>query len=203
MTQYLLKAAHRPPLAAGAAFWPLVAGTLVTAVLLGVLFRTRFLPLLAFGGMLLLIAGGVLFAFYLPNSGNAIFLAATGILGLGAGATVTPGLYLAAFSLQIAIIARLFALIELVRSVADFILAPVVVKIAELSSSAMLSASGVPSALWIAVAIAAAGTVLVIALYVLGGTRLIPPAIEAWTAEGKTALHSPPLLAVLRKRRSK
>lgn len=98
---------------------------LVTAALLGLLLRTRFLPVLLVAGMALLLGGGGLLLMLRSGaSTQTVVLAAAGLLGLGAGGTVSPGLYLAAFSLPSKIVGRTFALVELVRSVADFILAP-------------------------------------------------------------------------------
>ncbi|HEU5016708.1 MAG TPA: MFS transporter [Pseudolabrys sp.] len=200
-TELLTKVEHWTPLAAGLAFWPQVVGALITAALLGFLFRTRFLPVLAFSGMILLIIGGALLVLYTPDVERAHLLATVSLLGLGAGATVSPGLFLAGFSLPAQVLGRIFALIELVRSVADFILAPVMSKVAAANSShAPLELAGAHEALWLTMLISLAGTLFIAAVYALGGNLLPRPDLEAWLEKNGTAITSPPLLAVIRRR---
>lgn len=200
-TIFLLRLEHRPPLAAGLSFWPQVLGALVTAGLLGTLFRTRYLPLLVLGGMLSLIGGGVLLLTLEPGTGSARLLAAVGLLGLGAGATVSPGLFLAGFSLSSRMIGRIFALVELVRTVPDFILAPVMLEIASAasaSSGAQLSLEGLRTALAATLALTLAATLLGVFLYAASGLGLPRPDLKRWIEGGGTALKSPRLLAILR-----
>ncbi|MGO8779231.1 MAG: hypothetical protein ACLQKK_10020 [Rhodomicrobium sp.] len=113
--QYMLHAGHLSPLAAGLSLCPQIAGVVVSATLLVLLFSTRFLPVLAFGGMLLVIAGGALLAAH--GAKPDVWLGVSGLLGVGAGATVSPGLFMASLSLPSQLIGRIFALVELVRSV--------------------------------------------------------------------------------------
>lgn len=196
--QYLLKGEGRAPLAAGLTFWPQVIGTVVTAVALGVVFRTRFLALLAFGGMVLLSVGGTLLALNVQHS-TVELSAGLGLLGLGAGATVSPGLFLAGLSLPAQLLGRIFALVELVRSVADFIMAPVIQRIATVASGTQhLTPFGYQQALWITLSIAVAGTLFAAVLYLLGGAGLTRPDIEGWLHRNRSAVRSPPLLARLR-----
>ncbi|MEJ2643539.1 MAG: MFS transporter [Gammaproteobacteria bacterium] len=200
--ELLVRVEHWSPLAAGLLFWPQVVGALLTAALLGMLFRTRFLPLLAFAGMLLLLGGGALLLSYHPHDGHTHLLAAVGLLGLGAGATVSPGLFLAGMALRTRILGRILALIELVRSTADFILAPVMLKVAVESSKASgLAAAGIHHAMRITWLITLSGTVFIAALYLLGGAGRPRPDLVAWVKRDRTAIHSPPLLDVIRHRR--
>jgi len=201
----LVNVGHLTPFAAGMQFWPQLAGALVTAALLGFLFRTRYLPVLAFSGMLLLVAGGLVLVFYQPSANPVLLLIGVALLGLGAGATVSPGLFLAGFSLPSMILGRIFALVELVRSVADFILAPVMLKIARVTASgtAPLDTTGIHIALAITVAMTLAGTVFALILLLLGGQPLPQPDIAAWLQRQQTAIHSPRLLAVFRRSRER
>jgi MFS family permease len=198
----LVKVGHQTPLAAGLQFWPQLAGALITAALLGLLFSTRYLPVLAFGGMLLLAAGGALLALYQPSANPLLLLIGVGLLGLGAGATVSPGLFLAGFSLPSTILGRIFALVELVRSVADFILSPVMLKVARVSGSgpSPIDVSGIHIALGITIALTLAGTAFALMLLLAGGTPLPQPDLVAWLKRQQTAIHSPPLLAVFRRK---
>jgi len=198
----LVQVAHRTPLSAGLQFWPQLAGALVTAALLGLLFRTRYLPVLAFSGMLLLVAGGALLALYQPGANRLLLLLGVGLLGLGAGATVSPGLFLAGFSLPSTILGRIFALVELVRSVADFILSPVMLKIARetTSGAAPIDIAGIHVALAITIALTIAGTAFALLLLLAGGKPLPQPDIAAWLQRQQTAIHSPLLLAAFRRK---
>ncbi|MGH7076070.1 MAG: MFS transporter, partial [Stellaceae bacterium] len=56
--QYLEHVRMLPPVAAGLAFWPDVPAVLLAAAALGLLFRTRYLPLLVLAGMAVLMGGG-------------------------------------------------------------------------------------------------------------------------------------------------
>jgi MFS family permease len=198
--EYLLRVEHSSMLQGGLAFWPQVLGVIVTASLLGLLLRTRALPFLVLGGMLLLIGAGALLLTLHPGPGaRTTVLAAAGLLGLGAGATVSPGLYLAAFSLPARIVGRTFALVELVRSVADFILAPVMLGVARVASGAMQpTAQGLRFSIWLTLGVTVAITLGGTALYVLGGAGLARPDLAAWIERDRPAIGSPPLANTLR-----
>jgi hypothetical protein len=171
----------------------------VAAVAISLLLRTRFLPVAILVGMLLLIGGGgVLLVHVAYPAPPALALSAV-LLGLGAGSTVAPGLFLAGFSLPSKILGRVFALIELVRSVADFILAPIILKFARTASGGeALSSGGVTLAIWIALAFALVMTAAGIALYLAGSARLPKPDLDLWLERGGTAVKSPALLEVVR-----
>lgn len=197
--QLLLMVEHRSPLEAGLAFWPQVVGAALAAAALGFVFRTRYLPMLAFAGMLLLVAGGALLVLFEPGDSDAHLLTAVGLLGLGAGGTVSPGLFVAGLSLPSQLLGRIFALIELVRSVADFIMSPVVLKVAtDASSVPPVSVGGLHFGLWITLSIAVAATILGGAIYVLGGSGLQTPDLQRWLDGKGGAVRSPLLLASLR-----
>jgi hypothetical protein len=194
-----MEVVQRSPLETGLLFWPLAAAVCITSIMLGVLLKTRFLPILVLGGMLCLIGGGALVMSLGPEGQPARTLAAAGLLGLGAGATVSPGLYLAGFPLPSKIIGRVFALVELVRSLADYIMAPVIAKIArEGSHKPPLDWLGVREAAGITLWIAVAFTVVGALLWIAGGVGLPVPDIQGWIKENKPAIRSPVLLARLR-----
>jgi MFS family permease len=194
-----MEVVHRSPVETGVLFWPLAAAVCVTSVMLGLLLKTRFLPLLVLGGMLCLIGGGALILTLGPEGQPARTLAAAGMLGLGAGATVSPGLYLAGFPLPSKIIGRVFALVELVRSLADYIIAPVIAKIArEGSHKPPLDWPGVHEAAGVTLWITVGFTVVGALLWVAGGVGLPVPDIQGWLTQNKPAIRSPVLLARLR-----
>ncbi|MGN6551946.1 MAG: MFS transporter [Pararhizobium sp.] len=198
--QDLIEVKHVAALPAGLAFWPQIAGVAVAALLLGLLFASRFLPILVLAGMVLLIVGGLMLTGFTGDHADARFLAAVGLLGFGAGATVSPGLFLAGMSLPSKILGRIFALIELVRSVADFIMAPVMSKIARASPGAKeTTAIGFEQAVDITLIIIVAGLVVCLVLYVLGGVGLPKPDLKAWVEKDGTAIRSPQLVRLARK----
>jgi hypothetical protein len=95
-------------------------------------------------------------------------------------------------------VGRTFALVELVRSEADFILAPVILQVARaLSESAKLTAHGIHEAVWITILITIASTGLCVALYVAGGVGLPSADLEAWLHKERPGIHSPLLAAAV------
>ncbi len=197
--RYHMEVAHQSPLATGILFWPLAPAVLISAALLGAVITTRYLTLLIVAGMVCMMGSGALLLQLSPHASDALTLSAAGLLGVGAGATVAPGLYLAGFSLSAKLIGRVFALVELVRSVADYILAPVMTQIARAASGQHLSQHGVHLALGITLWITVAFTVLGAALYLLGGGRLSKPDLEGWLSAKGPAIQPTPLLSRLRK----
>ena len=186
------------PLQTGLAFWPQLAAVLVAAGLLGLLFKTRYLPVLVLGGMLSLCAGGAMLLGAGTPDRQGLLMGAVALLGFGAGSTVSPGLFLAGMSLEAKVLGRIVALVELVRSVGDFIIAPVMVNLSRvLSSGAEVTSGGIADSVAISLAVCAGTTLLCCLLYWAGGLRLPKPDIESWLEgdEGETALDSPPLLA--------
>jgi MFS family permease len=198
--EFLLKVEHRPPLEAGFAFWPQVLGVIATACLLGLLLRTRYLPVLVLAGMAALMAGGALLLGLESAKTGIVIPSAAALLGLGAGGTVSPALFLAAFSLSSRMVGRAFALVELIRSVADFILAPVMVEIARLTSGeAQLTAHGIHNAVLITLVITGAASLFGLALYLTGGVGLPQPDLEGWLEGDQPAIVSPRLGEKLRR----
>lgn len=188
-------------LTTGLFFWPQVLGVIVTAVILMALIHTRYLPVFILAGMLLLIAAAILLLYFVPNGSPSMLLAVAALLGLGAGATVSPGLWMAAFSLPSKMVGRTFALVELVRSEADFMMGPVIVGVAAAWSGggSRFDASGIQYAIWIALLITAATTGFMIVLYLCGGFRLPVPDLEDWLKGDRPGFESPALFAALRK----
>lgn len=95
---------------------------------------------------------------------------------------------------------RIFALIELVRSVADFIIAPVMLKTARLTSGSAahsIELNGFHGFVFVTLMIAIAAMAISIGLLLLGGTVLSVPNLDAWLTQNKPAIDSPPLLGRL------
>jgi len=182
----------------GLLYAPEFGGALVTAVLLGVVFRHRSIHYLPLAGMIVLAAGIVVFRIQLPAS-QALTLIGSGLTGIGLGATVAPALFVAGFSLPSHNLQRVFAIVELLRAVAAFMIAPVFAHFAATVGGGLRAGTGI--ALWIGVGLAAVGATIGVLLYVLGRARPQTPDLDRFLAGEAPAWYSPPLLAGVRRNR--
>lgn len=195
-----LEVLHQPPLATGALFAPMIGAVCISAALVGLLLNTRFLPVLILAGVACLIAGGAVILNLGSEASSVLTMAAAGLLGLGAGATVSAGLVLAAFSIASKMVGRVFALVELVRSLADYIIAPIIMKIARVRShQPPLDWPGVHQAAAVTLWLTVGFTVVGVALWVAGGAGLPLPDIRAWIDRKQPAFESPKLFARFRR----
>jgi hypothetical protein len=185
------------PLHVGLLYLPEFAGAVVTAVALGAVLLRRALQYLPLIGMGFLAAGILVFRIQLPPS-QALTLVGAGLTGIGVGATVAPALFVAGFSLPSANLQRVFAIVELLRAVAAFMIAPVFAHFAATVGTGRFGGTGI--ALWIGAGLALTGAALAVALYVLGGARPQAADIEHFLAGESPGFPSPPLLARLRGR---
>ena len=163
--------------------------------MLGVVFRTRGLHYLVLGGMLSLIAGILVLQSQLPPTSLQMALG-SGLIGLGVGGSVAPALFIAGFSLRNNALQRVFAIIELLRAVAAFMVAPVLAHVAATIGGS--PAAGTHTALWICFGIATTGTLSAVSLYALGRVRPPAPALDVWMSGEAPAWYSPPLLDRIR-----
>jgi hypothetical protein len=93
-----------------------------------------------------------------------------------------------------------FALIELLRGVAAFVAAPLILHFAKTVANA--PARGTQEAMWLCFAVAIAGALAACYVFLLGRPPLCAPKIERWLDGEEAALPSPPLGAALRRRRT-
>jgi len=185
------------PLHVGLLYLPELGGALLTAVALGLVLKTREIHYLPLAGMAFLAAGIAVFLIHIPAS-ETTALIGSGLTGIGLGAAVAPALFVAGFSLAAASLQRVFAIVELFRAVAAFMIAPIFVHFAATVGGS--SQEGTRLALWIGLALAVAGAVAPVALYILGGARAQKPDIERFMDGEGAAWYSPPLLAHVRRR---
>ncbi|HEX4093067.1 MAG TPA: MFS transporter [Trebonia sp.] len=176
-------------------FLPEFGAAIITAVVFALLFRTRFTPVLAFAGLVLVAASAALLT-GLASGGGDLVAAGSGLIGLGVGASVSPALFITGFSLRAAQIQRVFAFLELLRGVTAFLVAPILLYLAIATGGS--PAAGTQVAVWVCLAIAVAGAVGALAVFVLGGERLQAPDLQAWNDDGEPAWESTPLLGRLR-----
>lgn len=192
-----LLTAHYGPLHVGLLYLPELAGAVLTAYALGVVMRHRSMQYLPLVGMAFLAAGIAVFRIELPPS-QALTLVGSGLTGIGLGATVAPALFCAGFSLPSANLQRVFAIVELMRAVAAFMIAPIFVHFAATVGGNPTVGTGI--ALWAGLGFALGGTVIALAVYLLGGARPQTPQVERFIDGEAPAWYSPPLLAGIRQR---
>src|SRR6201991_3261607 len=183
------------PLHLGLLYLPELGGAFLTAVVLGQVITRRALQWLPLVGMGFLALGILLFRIEVPAS-EGMTLVASLVTGIGLGATVAPALFVSGFALRATNLQRVFAIVELLRAVAAFLIAPIFAHFA-LNVSGGLN-EGVGIALWIGFALAILGATIPVVLYWLGGARREKPDVEAFLAGEKPAYYSPPLLARVR-----
>ncbi len=183
------------PVHVGLLYLPELAGAILTAFALGVVMDKRAMQYLPPVGMVFLAAGIVIFRIKLPPT-QATTLIGSGVTGIGLGATVAPALFCAGFSLPSASLQRVFAIVELMRAVAAFMVAPIFVHLAATVGGNPNAGTGI--ALWIGLGVAIAGMAIAGLVYKLGGARPETPDIGRFLNGDGPAWHSPPLMAGVR-----
>ncbi|HEY4809843.1 MAG TPA: MFS transporter [Solirubrobacteraceae bacterium] len=194
LTASVLAERYRP-LHVGLLYLPEVAGAAITAILLGMVITRRAIHYLPLAGMVFLAAGIAVFRIDVPSS-QAATLIGSGLTGIGLGATVAPALFVAGFSLPSASLQRVFAIVELMRAVAAFMIAPIFAHMAVTVGGNLDAGTGI--ALWVGLGLALGGAAIGIAIYALGGARPQTPDIDRFVAGEAPAWYSPPLLARVR-----
>ena len=138
--------------------------------------KTRELHYLPLVGMAFLAAGIAVFRIQVPPT-QTLTLIGSGLTGIGLGAAVAPALFVAGFSLPAASLQRVFAIVELLRAVAAFMVAPVFAHFAATVGGDPTAGTGI--VLWIGLGIAISGAVAAVLLYALGGARAQTPDLAA------------------------
>jgi len=188
-------APHYTPLHLGVLYIPELVAAIVTAFAFGAVFSRRLIHYFALTGLVFLVAGILVLRGAIPPT-STLTLVGSGLTGVGIGASVTPALFLAGFSLRSASIQRVFAMLELLRAVAAFMIVPILLHFGTTLTGLPTPAMG--TVLWICFGIAVGGAVIGVLLYVLGRVRPAAPALQTWMAGQEPAWYSPPLLAALR-----
>jgi MFS family permease len=187
---------HESPLHLGVLFLPELGGAVFTAVLFGALVRTRFVPLLAWMGLVTL-AGGAAVLTGVATGPDSLVLVGSGLVGLGLGSSVAPALFTTGFSLRSAQLQRVFAMLELLRGSAAFAAGPIILHLATTTGGS--PAGGIQIAVWVCFAIAATGALISLYVFILGRGKLQVPDIAHWEETGEPAWYSPPLAAGIRR----
>ncbi|CRZ16853.1 universal stress protein [Mycolicibacterium neworleansense] len=183
------------PVRVGLLFLPELGGAIVMAFVFGAVISKRAMHYLPLVGMALLAAGIVVFRLAIPAN-QPLALLASALTGLALGATVAPALFVAGFSLQSNSLQRVFAIIELLRAVAAFMVAPIFAHFAATAAGGLTAGAG--DALWVGFGLSVGGAVFGVAVYALSGARPQAPDLDQFLDGESPAWYSPPLLARLR-----
>ncbi|MBO0768311.1 MAG: hypothetical protein J2O48_06460 [Solirubrobacterales bacterium] len=185
----------------GSLFWPFFGGAVVMAVVFGLVLKTRGLIVLVLIGLTVL-AGGVATLTGAAHGPHTLVAFGSGMVGVGVGSSVAPALFMAGYSVRAMYIQRVLALVELLRAVAAFLTAPILLHLA--LSTGGITGAGTETALWICFGLAAGGALLSLYVLILGRARPQAPDIERWQREGDVpAWDSPPLAAGIRSPKSR
>ncbi|MDF3336954.1 universal stress protein [Mycolicibacterium septicum] len=183
------------PVQVGLLYLPELGGAIVMAFVFGFVISRRAMHYLPLVGMALLAAGIVVFRLAIPAN-QPLALLASLLTGLALGATVAPALFVAGFSLQSNSLQRVFAIIELLRAVAAFMVAPIFAHFAATAAGGLTAGAG--DALWVGFGLSVGGAIFGVAVYVLSGARPQRPDLDQFLDGESPAWYSPPLLARLR-----
>ena len=189
------RSAHESAAHVAVLFLPELGGAVVTALLFGALIRTRFIPALAWLGLVML-AGGAAVLTGAATGPDALVLVGSGLVGLGLGSSVAPALFTVGFSLRSRQLQRVFAMLELLRGAAAFAAGPIIVHLAATTGGS--PAAGTQIGIWVCFAIVVTGAIVSLYVFVLGRGRLQVPDIAHWEQAGEPAWYSPPLAAGIR-----
>lgn len=192
---YLLQVQHESAAVTGMILATQVVGVGAAALLFKKVLRTRWLPALALFGLGVAGVAGALLLTLGPGRTIWIVAVAGVLLGFAAGAGVTPGLFMAGLSVPSGRLGPAFAMVELLRSEAAFLVAPVMVQIVLLFSD---PTQGIRVAALILVLLCAVCGALILAVLLLGGARPHAPDLELWVGGEQPAYQSPRLAAAIR-----
>ena len=195
LCQIALQTKGSSPNHAGMLFWPEFGAAVLAAVIFGRIFFTRWTILLAVGGLFLLGGGGVIVT-GVATGGDALVVVGSALIGFGVGSSVSPALFLAGFSLDSPQLPRVFAIVELLRGVAAFLVGPALLQLAMTTGST--PAVGIRTAIWIAAGIALLGGAVAVLVLLLGRFKPAEPQVGPWLAGEQPALASAPVADVVR-----
>jgi MFS family permease len=192
---YLRTVPQYSPVRTGGLVTSQILGVFIAAVIFWRLLTTRWVPYLALSGLVSVAVGAAILLAVNESNASAIIPVSSFFLGYGAGAGVAPGLFLAGFSVPVWQIGATFALVELLRSEAAFLVGPVLLHLAATTGSFM---HGFHIAVIVTLGATVIGGLFFVGLYLLGGARPQAPELGIWLKGEGTAYHSPALAARVR-----
>jgi MFS family permease len=185
------------PLHVGLLYLPELGGAILASIAFGVVFSSKYIHYFTLFGMVCLAAGILVIMGVIPPT-TSLTLVGSALIGVGVGASVVPALFLAGFSLRSASIQRVFAILELMRAFAAFMIVPILLHFA--ISLAGLPTEAMRTTLWVCFGLAVGGTVVGVLLYVLGGSAPPAASLDKFLGGGEPGWDSPALLALARRR---
>jgi hypothetical protein len=186
------------PLHLGLLYLPELGGAVLASIVFGVVFSSKYLHYFTLFGMACLAVGIWVIQGAIPPT-TGLTLVGSALIGVGVGASVVPALFLAAFSLRSASVQRVFAILELMRAIAAFMIVPILLHFAV--SLTGLPTAAMSTALWVCFGLAVGGTLVGILFYVLGGATPPAPSLERFLGGSEPGWESPALLAAVRRKR--
>lgn len=194
--RYLTDVTKTPPVIAGGLLAPMLIGIAVGALLFRRMLPSRWLPVLALSGLGTIAVAAATLLGLTTGTAMVIVPIAGVLLGFGAGASVAPGLFMGGLSVPSNQIGPTFALVELLRSEAAFMLAPALGYIAMISLDS--PSSGIRLATGITLGLILIASPVLVGLLLLGGVGPHAPDLDAWLRGDGTAYHSPRIAAAIR-----
>lgn len=192
---YLRQVRGYGPLSFSLLLWPGILAAMVGAFIFGKFFNTRYVLLLPLLGVASLVAAAWLLTTTTASTGSGEILWLAGILGVGAGLTVSPALFMAGLSVKPMLVGRAFALVEMLRLAGAFAIVPAFTYFAMaygMTPPRMML--GLHYMYWVILI----GLVVTIgicsAIFLLGGARIHAPDLRAYLEDQEPALESPPVL---------
>jgi MFS family permease len=183
------------PLATGLILWPDLITAVFASVLFGAVFTTRSMLILPPLGMIALMAdAGLLATLTSPHMGQGLILGISALLGIGAGLTVSPGLFVGGLSVSSKLVGRAFALVEMLRLAGAFAMVPAFTHFAQVyGTQPMALTQGLRPVFWVIFGIMVGTLGICTLIFVVGGARLHPPDLECYLGGEGEALESPPI----------
>ncbi len=189
-------ASRYAPLHLGLLYLPELGGAVLASIAFGTVFSTKYIHYFTLFGMTCLAVGTLVIMGAVPPT-SGLTLAGSALIGVGVGASVVPALFLAGFSQRAASIQRVFAILEVMRAFAAFMIVPILVHFA--ISQSGLATPAMRTTLWVCFGLAIGGALVGVLLYVLGGGAPPAPDLDRFLAGQEPGWDSPPLLARIRR----
>lgn len=195
MLLYLRQARGYHPLSFSLILWPGIAAALAAAYVFGKFLNTRYVLLLPLLGVGSLIASAWLLTTTTLATGSGELLWIAGIVGVGAGLTVSPALFMAALSVKPLLVGRAFALVELLRLAGAFAIVPAFTYFAmSYGVTPPRLLLGLHYMYWVILIGLVVTIGICMAIFLLGGARIHAPDLRAYLEDQEAALESPPVV---------
>jgi hypothetical protein len=157
----------------------------------------RYVPTVIFVslvGALSLLAGAWLLTTTATASGSGEILWIAGLLGFGAGITISPALFMAGLSVRPVLVGRAFALVKLLRLAGAFAIVPAFIYFAQaFGMTPPRLMLGLHLVYWVILCGLALTVAACSVIFFPGRARIHAPDLRAYLEDNREALESPPL----------